>query len=678
MGFGFMPMGPGPMGRDNGQREALPKEPGKLIKVLLGRAKDTWRRLAYIYKLVWETKPWILLMMTFMAVFNGLQGVISAYIAKLLLDGLASAAAGTLASFWELGGLLILQIGFQFLVIFFNSLHRMVNHIANQLLVNTIKLKIMNKAKTVDLANFDLPEFYSRLENANREASARPLEVLSASFNMVSLIISLVGFIAILNVVSPWATLAVILTAIPSAVITYKYRGKMFRYIRRRSKERRKMEYFSNLLVNKDLVKEIKLFDLADLFIGRYVTVFKEYYRGLRQLIVREGVWGMVLALLNSVTSGSVFLYIAKKVFDGRFTVGDYSLYSNALFSISNNVSSLITTSAGIYEGTLYIDNMLAFMEEPTRIVSVLEEPRPVIRHVGHTIEFCDVSFKYPNSSKYVLRHIDLRLEAGETVVLVGLNGAGKTTLLKLLTRLYDPTEGTILFDGHDIREYKPEDLYEVFGIIFQDFGKYAFTVGENIAFGQHSRSDDSRAVEKAAEQSAADEFISGLKQGYETPLMRTFEETGTELSIGQWQKIAVARAFFRDSDIMILDEPTASLDPMAEQEIFNQFEHLSRDKLTIFVSHRLSSATLASKIVVLEEGQVVELGDHHTLMAKNGKYAELFNTQARRYLETTREEENGNPLPPDGSKRRPGPPPLGENPPFEKRDPRFNSAGPR
>ena len=159
---------------------------------------------------------------------------------------------------------------------------------------------------------------------------------------------------------------------------------------------------------------------------------------------------------------------------------------------------------------------------------------------------------------------------------------------------------------------------------------------------------------------------------------MRTFEETGTELSIGQWQKIAVARAFFRDSDIMILDEPTASLDPMAEQEIFNQFEHLSRDKLTIFVSHRLSSATLASKIVVLEEGQVVELGDHHTLMAKNGKYAELFNTQARRYLETTREEENGNPLPPDGSKRRPGPPPLGENPPFEKRDPRFNSAGPR
>ena len=218
--------------------------------------------------------------------------------------------------------------------------------------------------------------------------------------------------------------------------------------------------------------------------------------------------------------------------------------------------------------------------------------------------------------------------------MLVGLNGAGKTTLLKLLTRLYDPTEGTILLDGYDIREYDVKDLYSMFGIIFQDFGKYAFTVQENIGFGESKRMADTDAIKEAAQKSSADEFIQKLKNGYKTPLMRIFEDAGLELSIGQWQKLAVARAFFRNSDIIILDEPTASLDPLAEQEIFTQFESLSKGKTTIFVSHRLSSATIASKIVVLEYGEIIEIGTHKELMQKNGKYAQLFQTQAHRYIE--------------------------------------------
>ncbi|MBQ4562941.1 MAG: ABC transporter ATP-binding protein, partial [Lachnospiraceae bacterium] len=242
-------------------------------------------------------------------------------------------------------------------------------------------------------------------------------------------------------------------------------------------------------------------------------------------------------------------------------------------------------------------------------------------------------SFRYPGTTRDVLKDISFVLEPGDTAVLVGLNGAGKTTLLKLLTRLYDPTEGCILLDGQDIREYDTGELYSMFGVIFQDFGKYAFTVNENIHFGEVNKEMDLDAVRDAAKASSADDFILRLPKGYETPLMRIFEPTGIEPSIGQWQKLAIARAFYSDSDVLILDEPTSSLDAIAEQEIFNQFDRLRKDKTTIFVSHRLSSATIATKILVLNHGELVETGNHAELMAKKGIYHELFTTQASRYL---------------------------------------------
>jgi len=277
-------------------------------------------------------------------------------------------------------------------------------------------------------------------------------------------------------------------------------------------------------------------------------------------------------------------------------------------------------------------------MEEEQTVVPALPQPRPVNKGANHVIEFKNVSFAYPGTERKVLKNINVTIRGGETVVLVGLNGAGKTTFLKLLTRLYDPTEGVILFDGHDIREYDPKDIYSIFGIIFQDYGKYAFTVGENIGFGQIERKDDIEGIKDAAEKSSANVFIEKLPHAYDTPLTRQFETTGLELSIGQWQKVAVSRAFFRESDIVILDEPTAALDPIAEHEIFSQFDTLRGDKTTIFVSHRLSSATIADKIIVLEYGEVVEMGNHHELIALDGKYAELFNTQAKRYVEDDEE----------------------------------------
>lgn len=672
----FGPMGPGgpppEMGRGNHPKQPRPTTFKGWVDFILSNTSSLFKRLLYIYKLVWDARPWILLVMAFMAIFNGVSPVIQAYIGKLFIDELALAAMGEGLDFWNLGGLLVLQISYRFFVQLVNGISNMVDRLSNEVVVNSIRLKIMRKAKTLDLANFDLPEFYSKLENANQEVGRRPLQILSSSFSIVSTVISLVSFIVVLGAVQPWAPVLIILVSIPSAIVRFYYRRKMFGYVRRRSAERRKMDYFANLLVNKDLVKEVKLFHLGDFFIGRYSEVFKEYYKGLKGLIVGESVSGILLSLLNTVASGGVFLVIAKKVFDGILLIGDYTLYSEAVFSISNSVNNLITTTAGIYEGTLFIDNMITFMSEPVRIVPTLKEPRHVDKNRNHTIEFVNCSFAYPGTKKLVLENINLKIEQGQTVVLVGLNGAGKTTLLKLMTRLYDPTSGCVMFDGYDIREYVVEEIYAVFGIIFQDFGKYAFTVSENIGFGQLERVDDFEAVKSAAQKSSADEFIGRLKNGYDTHLTRYFEETGTELSIGQWQKLAVARAFFRECSIMILDEPTASLDPMAEQEIFNQFDELSKGsdgnhKTTIFVSHRLSSATIADKIVVLENGRIVEEGNHNDLIARDGKYALLFNTQAKRYLNPNgepdgKDSETSHDSEPTHFNRRPDRPPFDPN----------------
>ena len=618
-------------------RVPKPKSPHEVPGYLARLLSGFFSRLFYIFRLVWEAKPWILFVMVFMAVYNGIAPVLSAFISAALLNSLGSAATALVTGeAYEFRRILLLLI-FQFGYIFFNNLissvYNMVIRIAGELVTNHIKLKLIDKARTIDLASYDRPEFYEKLENANREAGSRPIQILNATFSIVSTLISMISFIAILTSVSAFAPVLIILLAIPSAIISFIYRRKNFLYMRRRSKDRRRMNYYSDIITNKDMVKEIRLFDLSDTFIERYKETFAHYFAGIRKLIVHEGSWHIGISAVNSAVNCYLFLYIAKKVYEGALSIGDYSLYTGALNSISNGVASLINTVATIYEGTLFIDNMIAFMSEKQTVVPRLAEPLHVKRHCAHTIELRNVSFRYPDTERMVIRNVNLTLREGETAVLVGLNGAGKTTLIKLITRLYDPTEGEIYLDGHDIRDYDLKELYRMYGIIFQDFGKYAVSVRENIEFGNLSRGGSDEDIRQAAHQSNADAFIDKLPDGYDTPLMRVFEENGTELSGGQWQKLSIARAFYSDSDVLILDEPTASLDPLAEQEIFNQFDTLRRGKTTVFVSHRLSSATTASKIIVLENGQIVEEGNHSQLMNRRGKYYELFSTQASRYM---------------------------------------------
>ena len=638
------------MGKDPHQssRPAAPKGIREIPRFLREAVGGFCSRLLYICRMVWQTGPWILVVLLLTAVLSGVLPIVGAYLSKeilnelqLIIEGQAVARLGGVSytvAFW--GSMVMVLLLFYFLYRIFtqvvNRVSMAVTRMAGEKVVRHVRVQIMEKAKELDLASFDLPEFYEKLENANREAGMRPISVMSSTFDAISKLISLISYIVILATAPGlwWTAPVMILISIPTAAVNFAYKRKTFQYMRRRSKDRRQMTYYSDLMVNKDMVKEIRMYDLADTFVERYNGVFAKYYAGMKSLILRESIWQLVVTLLSSVINCLFFAMIAMRVFDGTIQIGDYSYYTGALTSIASTVSGLISVSATVYEGTLFIDNLISFMKEQPTVVPTVDEPVSVERGMPHTIEFEHVSFAYPGSDRLVLKDINLRFRPGETVVLVGLNGAGKTTFIKLLTRLYDPTEGRILLDGRDLREYDVKELYGMFGIIFQDFGKYAVSVGDNIHFGDIHREKDGGELSAAARQSGAEDFISRLPEGYDTPLMRYFEAEGTELSIGQWQKLAIARAFYSTSDILILDEPTASLDPLAEQEIFNQFDALRQDKTTIFVSHRLSSATVASKIVVLEYGCLVEEGTHKELMELGGRYYELFTTQARRYLE--------------------------------------------
>ena len=625
--------------------KGAPKPKGVRARLthLISEIKGFFFRLFYIISLVWESAPVLLVLMVLLCIVDGFMPVIGSYIGKYLLDGIAallgSDASGdvyhdlfvTLKPF-----LFILLLQFIFMVSrrVLERLNAMVNSIAGELVVNHIKVKIIEKSKTVDMRSFDIPEFYEKLENANREAGMRPIHILTATFKVISAAISVVSYVIVLATLSIVAPIIIVIAALPSTAVNYAFRKRNFLYMRRHSKERRAMNYYSSLMVDKDRAKEIKILGLGDTFLRKYKSVFKRYFAGLKRIMVKEGVARIIVSVIFSAASCALFAYVAYDVVYGDGMIGDYSLYTGALTSIASYVTVLVTSTATIYEGTLFIDNMIAFMNEERTVVATAEEPLIPERGVPHTIELRGVSFSYPGTEKKVLDNLNLTIKTGESIVLVGLNGAGKTTLIKLIMRLYDVTEGEILLDGRNIKEYSPEAYYNMFGIIFQDFGKYSETVAENIEFGDVNRTHEREDVVEAARSGNADGFIEALPEGYDTPLTRIFEDRGIELSGGQWQKLSVARAFYKDSDILIMDEPTASLDALAEQDIFNQFYELSRGKISIFVSHRLSSAVTAGKIVVINGGVLSESGTHAELMERRGEYYELFTTQAKRYIQ--------------------------------------------
>ena len=647
-----------------------PKNFKEFFPYIFKLARNFISRYIFIFKLVWETSPFILIVMSLVTILNGVFPVLGAKIGAELITAVSDAiihrdsfnvSLGSLSDiinsipeifevkdfYTNDGGILSWLphsvgwlVAFELIYLILNSLisnaYNAFIQISSEKVANHIKIKIITKAKTIDVSQFDRPEFYEKFENASREATFRPIQILSSTFSMISSLISMVSFIIVLATLNPLAPLIIFIISLPAAVIKFVYGRKNFLYMRHRSKDRRQMEYYSQLMVSKDLVKEVRLFNLSNTFIDKFKRIFAKYFSGLKSLILKENAWHILIAVGTALVNAALFLYVGiRAVNDADFKIGDYSYYASALNTIISSVGAIVAASATVYQGTLFIDNVIEFDKLEPQIVPIVTPALNVKRHIAHTIEFKNVSFSYPGTDKLVLKNVSFKLDEGTTTVLVGLNGAGKTTIIKLLTRLYDPTDGIILLDGEDIRKYDTTQLYQIFGTIFQDFGKYAVSVEENIYYGDIQKGIDDQDIVQAANQSGASEFIDTLSDGYKTKLIRFFDEDATDLSIGQWQKLSVARAFYSDSDILILDEPTASLDALAEQKIFKQFEALTENKTSIFVSHRLSSATTADKIIVLEYGQIIEEGNHKSLMEAQGKYYHLFTTQAKRYIES-------------------------------------------
>ncbi len=492
-----------------------------------------------------------------------------------------------------------------------------------------VNVMILEKALTLELRQFEDSEFYDKLTRARREASSRPLSLVMRTFGLVQNAVSLLSFAVLLVRFSPWAVVVLLLAGVPAFIAETKFSGDAFRLFRWRSPETRMQMYLETVLAREDHVKEVRLFGLGARFLQRYRDIFTRLYGQDRALSIRRDAWGFALGLLATVTLYAAYAWIALAAVAGGITLGQMTMYLLLFRQGQAAVAAMLAAVGGMYEDNLYLSTLYEYLETPVAppAGSTRRGPLP---QAG--IVFENVSFSYPGASEPTLVDITLQLPPGSSLALVGENGSGKTTLIKLLTRLYAPTAGRILFEGLDIREWDETALRERIGVIFQDFARYQLRVGENVGAGDEAHFEDQGRWREAAEKGRAAAFIAELPQGYETQLGKWFRD-GRELSGGQWQKIALSRAFMRTgADVLVLDEPTAAMDARAEAEVFEHFRQLARARITILISHRFSTVRMADQIAVLERGRIIERGTHEALTAAGGHYAQLFALQARGY----------------------------------------------
>jgi len=488
---------------------------------------------------------------------------------------------------------------------------------------------ILEKALTLELAQFEDSEFYDKLTRARREASSRPLSLVNRTFGLGQNLISLVSYAILLVQFSPWAVLILVLAGLPSFMAETRFSGQAFSLFRWRSPETRMQIYLETVIAREDNVKEVKLFGLGPLLLQRYRDIFERLYHADRALAIRRDGWGFVLGLIGTAALYGAYAWIAFATVASRITLGQMTMYLMLFRQGQSAVSSILSAIGGMYEDNLYLSTLYEYLETPvkTSAAGKVNGPKP---HDG--VRFESVSFTYPGAVEPALKDIDLHLPPGESLALVGENGSGKTTLIKLLTRLYSPDKGRILLDGMDLEDWEENALRQRIGVIFQDFSRYQFLVGENVGAGDVRYFDDEQRWHEASEKGMADDFIGSLPAGYKTQLGKWFKN-GQELSGGQWQKIALSRAFMRTgADILVLDEPPAAMDAAAEARIFEHFRKLTQNRIAILISHRFSTVRMASQIIVIENGRVIERGSHEELMKLNGHYANLFSLQAAGY----------------------------------------------
>ncbi len=598
------------------------------------------RNLPPFLRLVWDTSPPHTVITLVLRLVRAVLPVATLFVGKLIIDEVLRLAGipgppGTLKE-WLASGLVsrlawlvVLEFGLAVLSDVLGRVVSLVDALLAERFTNATSIRLMEHAATLDLEDFEDSELQDRLERARRQTTGRMI-LMSQLFGQAQDVITIVSFAAGLIIYAPWLILLLALALVPAFVGEAHFNAQSYSLAYARTPERRELDYVRQMAASVESAKEVKIFGLSGFLIERYRRLSEDLFRANRALAVRRAGWGGVLTTLGTLGYYVAYAYLAWSTLRGRFTIGDLTFLAGSFRRLRNLLESLLSGFSQTAGQALYLDDLFSFFEIRPEILSP-EHPRPFPTPIARGFVFEGVGFRYPGAERWAVRHLTFTLRAGEVLALVGENGAGKTTVVKLLARLYDPDEGRILLDGHDLREYDLAELRANLGVIFQDFVRYHLTAAENIAVGQIEARDDRARIQAAAARSLADGVIRRLPEGYDQMIGKRFRG-GVDLSGGEWQKIAIARAYMRDAQILILDEPTAALDARAEFEVFQRFKELSEGKTAVLISHRFSSVRMADRILVLVDGQVEAMGTHAELVAQRGMYAELFELQAAGY----------------------------------------------
>jgi len=630
-----------------------PKDWRTRWRTLKESVRGTTAALPQVLRLVWDASPGVTAGLFAATVVAGVIPAISAYTSKLLVNSVVRGIVvhqGIVSGkpvpdqvrldlgpwhpvYTALNAIIFLAV-LQLLIFALIAFLSTARNITQQLLQNSVSMRIqlmvMEKAAGLDLAFYEDPASYDLLRRAQTDSINRPVMMISTAFGLVQTTLTFISMIALLVVVSPLLALIALISPIPAFIADTRYGWRGYNIARWGSRLLRRMNYLVTLLTTDSYAKEVKLFGLGRYFIDRYRLIGGTYYGSQRRQVVRRYSIGFLWGNLSTIATSVTYLYVALQAIAGRLTLGDLTLYTTAAQSVQNSIQGILGGFSGMYEHNLYLSNLFELLDTKT-VLPAPEKPVPIPTPMRGEIRFEHVSFAYPGAKENALTDLSFTISPGETIAIVGRNGAGKTTLFKLICRLYDPIAGRILIDEVDIRDYDPAQLRAQIGGMFQDYVTYQATAAENIGLGNLGALTDHDAVVKASRQAGSDSLIAGLPQGYETALGKWFD-AGVNLSGGEWQKVALARAFMRDARILLLDEPTSALDAQAEYDLFERLRSLTRGRTAVYISHRFSTVRRADRILFLEHGRLIEQGTHEQLMRLGGRYARLFRLQAAAY----------------------------------------------
>ena len=606
------------------------------LRERFGALKNLWPFLL----MVWRTSPHLTAASLVLRLGRALLPVITLFVGKLIIDDVVLLVQTpnkpeTLSQWLNsgllnwLGLLLLAEFALAVLSDILGRVVSLIDSLLSERVSNTSSVRLMQHAATLDLEDFEDAEFQDQLERARRQSSGR-MTLMGQLLSQAQDMVTVASFAAGLIVYAPWLIVLLFLALVPAFLGEAHFNAQSYSLDFVRTPERRELDYVRQTAASVETAKEVKIFGLHSFLIDRYMRLATDFYAANRILALRRASWGGLFTAMGTVGYYLAYAYIVLRTLGGEFSIGDLTFLAGSFRRLRTLLEGLLTSFSSTAGQALYLDDLFAFFEVKPEILSP-ENPRPFPHPIRQGFVFDDVGFIYPGAERWAVRHLSFTLHAGEVVALVGENGAGKTTLVKLLTRLYDPDEGRILLDGHDLREYDLEALRGNMGVIFQDFVRYNLSASDNIAVGRIAYRDDHPRIAQAASRSQADGVIAKLPGQYEQMIGKRFKN-GVELSGGEWQKIAIARAYMREAEVLILDEPTAALDARSEFEVFRRFKELSEGKTAILISHRFSSVRMADRILVLADGKVEAAGTHEELVAQAGRYAELFELQAAGY----------------------------------------------